>query len=269
MDTDKDDASEQVIDLCEITGRFHAAVDAELASRLAAWPPDFNHVQVHEVIGAMLARQATLVKSIADAPPTWTVDIAPVLLRAIADVYINIAWLLLKPQERCLQFIAFGLGQAKLELEHRRTEVLSREPTPDETAMLSDLEEWINSQRATFLQDVNLGSWSGTSVRKMAEEAGCLDFYSFVYTPFSACAHSMWHHIAKYNMITCSNPLHRYHRRPTSQVADLDPNFLLRAAKYWAKTLNTFDERTGIVVKRCASYPQLVAEFNESAGAKE
>jgi hypothetical protein len=48
----------------------------------------------------------------------------------------------------------------------------------------------------------------------MAEEAGCIDFYNYVYTPFSACAHSMWHHIARYDLRECGNPLHRHHRRP-------------------------------------------------------
>ena len=269
MDADEDDAAGQAIDVLAITGRFRAGVNLELAARLAAWPPDFNHIQVHEVIGGMLARQATLIKGLADAPPIWTANSAPVILRAIADVYINIAWLLLKPQERCLQFISFGLGQSKLELEHYRAEISSREVTPEETAMLGAQEAWIDSQRATFLQDVNLGNWSGTSVRKMAEEAGCVDFYNFVYTPFSACAHSMWHHIAKYNLVTCSNPLHRHHRRPTSAAADPDIHYLLLAAKYWAKTLGTFDERTGIAVNRSAAYTQLVAELTYPADADE
>lgn len=60
---------------------------------------------------------------------------------------------------RCLKYIAFGLGQAKLELEHRRAEIGTRTPTPDEVAMLDAREGWINLQRVTFLQDVDLGKW--------------------------------------------------------------------------------------------------------------
>jgi hypothetical protein len=263
MSTEEDDAAEHTVDVRAITGRLVAIVDSELFARLVAWPPDFAYIQVHEVIGGMLARQATLVKDLVDAPPIWTNDSAPIILRAIADVYINIAWLLLNPEERCLQFISFGLGQAKLELEHYRAEMASREATSQETAMLKAREAWIDSQRATFLQDVNLGSWSGTSVRKMAEEAGCLDFYNFVYTPFSACAHSMWHHIARYNLVACANPLHRHHRRPTSAAGDPDLNYLLLAAKYWTKTLDTFDERTGIAVEHSAAYARLAAELTD------
>jgi hypothetical protein len=37
---------------------------------------------------------------------------------------------------------------------------------------------WLKSQRIPQLLEVNLGSWSGLTVRKMAEEAECLDFYN-------------------------------------------------------------------------------------------
>ena len=43
-----------------------------LGARLDVWRPDFAHIQVHEVIGAMLARQATLAKEVAGGPSIWT-----------------------------------------------------------------------------------------------------------------------------------------------------------------------------------------------------
>ena len=223
-------------------------VDRELVARLDAWPPDFAQVHVHEVIGAMLARQATLAKDIAQSPALWTGHSAPILLRAMADVYINIAWLLLDPADRCRKFILFGLGQAKLELEHRRAQIGAREPTPQEQAMLESSESWIDSQRIGSLLDVDLGKWSSLSVRQMATEAECIDFYNYVYTPFSACAHSMWHHNARYNLKKCSNPLHRHHRRPTSESFAPDMHYLTLAAKYWSKTIGTFDRTYSVEV---------------------
>jgi len=47
---------------------FVEDVDHELDVRIEAWPPDFAQIQVHEVVGGMLARQATLAKEIANAP---------------------------------------------------------------------------------------------------------------------------------------------------------------------------------------------------------
>lgn len=260
-----DSEDEQGIDLWPLIESYCADVDRELTARLDVWPPDFAQIHVHEVIGGMLAREATLTKDVARAPTLWTGHSAPVLLRAMADVYINIAWLLLDPVERCRRFILFGLGQAKLELEHRRTQIGAREPTPQEAAMLEASERWIDSQRVGWLLDVDLGKWSSMSVRQMAEEASCIDFYNYVYTPFSACAHSMWHHIARYDLRECGNPLHRYHRRPISEALAPDFYYLTLAAKYWSKTLDTFDQTYGLAIPGPSSYETLIGAVTDSS----
>lgn len=246
------------IELRLLIEAYCADVDRELAARLDAWPPDFAQIHVHEVIGGMLARQATLAKDVAHAPALWTGHSAPILLRAMADAYINVAWLLLDVVERCRKFILFGLGQAKIELEHRRTQIGAREPTPQEAVMLEASQRWIDSQRIDWLLDVDFGKWSSLSVRQMAEEASCIDFYNYVYTPFSACAHSMWHHVARYDLTECSNPLHRLHRRPISEAFAPDIHYLTLAAKYWSKTLGTFDRTHGLTIPGPSSYETLI-----------
>lgn len=234
-------SSERTIDLETIVMNFCHDVDHDIELRFSAWKPDFSYIAVHEVIGGLLARQATLAKEIVSAPSIWNGHAAPIFLRAMADVYINFAWLLLDAAERCLKYISFGLGQAKLELEHFKAEIGDRTPTTEEAEVLEMKKQWIDTQRLCFLQDIDLGKWAGLSVRQMAVEADCLDFYTFVYTPFSACAHSMWHHVAHYNLDVCNNPLHRYHRRPVSSALDPDFYYPLLAAKYWNKTLVAFD----------------------------
>ena len=253
---------ESGLDIEPLITQYQEAVDEELAARLGVWPPDFECIQIYEVIGALLARQATLAKEIASAPTLWNGHTAPILLRAMADVHINVAWLLIESKVRCLKFISFGLGQAKLELEHRRAEMAERATSAEEAEAVDMQERWIDSQRASFLQDVDLGKWAGLSVRKMATEANCLDFYNYVYTPFSGCAHSMWHHVARYNLRVCENPLHRYHRRPVSEQADLDIHSWLLAAKYWAKTLTAFDECMGFENLAPSAYEGLLAALS-------
>jgi hypothetical protein len=213
----------------------------ELENRLKKWPLDLARQDFHEVVGALLARQVTLATKLAACPPIWNGHIAPLILRAMADAYITLAWLLKEPVDRCKKFIHYGLGQEKLQLEHRRAEMETREPREGEREYSDAIEAWINSQRSTFLTDVNLGSWSGMSTRAMADEAGCLDFYNYVYTPFSACAHSMWQHLARYNLRDCRNPLHRFHRVPADLDAPLDTEYLYLAAQYLQKTFATFD----------------------------
>jgi hypothetical protein len=231
--------------LQETLEAFGRRAREEFEYRLKKWPTDLRHNEVHEVIGALLARQVTLAVQLASSFSNWNGHVAPLFLRAMADVYINIAWVLRDPDDRAKKFILYGLGQAKLELEHRRADLATREAKSGEVEYIQIQENWINRQRATFLTDVNVGSWSGISTRTMADEAGCIDFYNYVYTPFSSCTHSTWYHVARYNLSPCNNPLHRYHSVPAIIDTPLDPHYLHLAARYLQKTFAKFDEVFG------------------------
>lgn len=228
-----------------LTQSFVGSAMAELDLRLQTWPSDFAKNEEHEVLGALLARQTTLAIRLAESPSIWTGDVAPIILRAMADVHITVVWIMKDALERSRQFIRYGLGQAKLNLEHRKASIDPALPDPQHQMFIEALEAWINVQRFTWLTEVNLGSWSGKNVREMAEEAECLDFYNFVYGPFSACSHSTWEHVERYNLQKCQNPLHRLHRVPVVPDAPLDPYYLRLAAKYLRKTLHAFDSVTG------------------------
>jgi hypothetical protein len=186
----------------------------------------------------------------------------------MADVFISLAWVLKDPLNRSQRFILYGLGQAKLLLEHRKSEIGEREPTSQEKLILESYESWINSQRFTFLTEVNVGSWSGVSTRQMAEEADCLDFYNYVYSPFSACAHSTWHHIARYNMKQCENPLHQYHRVPEDHRLPISPDYLYLAAKYLQETFAAFDEKFSIQFDGQSAYERLCEELDRLSETK-
>jgi hypothetical protein len=250
------DAVHQLIEA--FTGRARE----ELEHRLKAWPLDLAKRDFHEVVGALLARQVTLASQLAACPPIWNGHIAPLILRAMADAYITLAWLLKDPLDRCKKFIHYGLGQEKLQLEHRRAEMETRQPHEGEREYCEAIEAWTNSQRATFLTDVNVGSWSGMSTRAMAEEAGCLDFYNYVYTPFSACSHSMWQHVARYNLKECRSPLHRFHGVPAVRDAPLDTDYLYLAAKYLQKTFAAFDGAVGITTEIQSAFDVLCQELD-------
>src|SRR6266436_5291154 len=107
---------------------FTGRAREELADRLKKWPLDLAKRELHEVVGALLARQVTLASQLAACPPIWNGHIAPLVLRAMADAYITLAWILKEPLDRCRKFIHYGLGQEKLQLEHRRAEMEAREP---------------------------------------------------------------------------------------------------------------------------------------------
>ncbi|MCA0214335.1 MAG: DUF5677 domain-containing protein [Proteobacteria bacterium] len=224
---------------------FIANAQRELHTRWDTWPRTFERNHVFEVLGALLARQVTLACQVAASPQMWEPHSGPIFMRAMADVHITVAWILLAPDDRAQKFIHHGLGQAKLEVEHRRAELADgRTPKPGEAELLKARERWIDGQRLMFLTSVNLGAWSGINTRQMAEEAGCLDFYNYVYVPFSGCAHSMWHHVGVFNLQRCSNPLHGLHSVPVLpdfETVGGDPHTLYLAGKYLDKTCRAID----------------------------
>lgn len=254
--------------LGDLIDRFQVRAREELELRWRNWGRDLSKKDLHEVVGALLARQVTLADQLAGCPAIWNGHVAPIFLRAMADVHITLVWILSAPEERPKRFIHYGLGQEKLQLEHRKANMSGRESYEGEKEYLDAVEEWINRQRLTFLTDVNVGSWSGVSTRKMSEESDCLDFYNYVYMPFSACAHSMWHHVARYNLKQCRNPLHRYHAVPDVPDSPIDVQYLYLAAKYLRKTFASFDEAMGIVLDGQTSFEILCEGLDALAEAR-
>lgn len=244
-----------------IVDNYTISTIKELNQRWKKWKIDLDKVEIHEVIGALMARQVTLAVELANAPIIWNGHIAPLILRSMIDTYINMAWILENPHERATKFIEHGLGQEKLILEHLKAATFDEE-VKDQNDLVAAMENWLNSQKLTYFIEVNLGSWSGQSTRKMAEEAQCIDIYNYAYLPFSSATHSMWNHISKYNLKICQNPLHRYHKIPDVPSFPVDIDYLYRAAKYVKKTFDLFDTKTEIKI-RSSSFTRLVKALNK------
>lgn len=228
----------------ELFHAIEAKIRHELRVRCEAYTPDFRAPEVFNVLTALLARQATLAIEFAAAPQLWNYHSGPLFLRAMTDVHIMLAWILLDPKTRARQYIDHGLGQAVLELEHRKKLLESADDDRKEELkqFIRAIEGWIDAQRWNFLVEVNVGAWSGKSTREMAEEAGILDFYNYVYTPFSQCAHSTWYHVGRYNSRPSESPLTGQLWVPRIESAT-DIWTLNLAAKYLDKSFNTFDEK--------------------------
>jgi hypothetical protein len=120
----------------------------------------------------------------------------------------------------------------------------------------------MSAQQYSFLTDVNLGSWSEIPTRKMADEAGLLEFYNYAYQPFSAATHSMWHHVGKFNLQYCQSPLHRYHRVPYD--ADMPPDFfwLYLAGKYLDRAFDVFQASLNISPRQASAFAVLCDDLN-------
>jgi hypothetical protein len=202
----------------------------ELRLRCEAYTPDFKMPEVFNVLTPLLARQATLAIELASAPQLWNGHSAPLFLRAMTDVHITLSWILLDPKARARQYIEHGLGQAVLEVQHRKKKLESAEGDAKEDIMqaIRAYESWINTQMWSFLVEVNVGAWSGRTTREMAEESGILDFYNYVYTPFSQCTHSTWYHVGRYNSGPFGKPAYQTtmdaaNRRVTERCLEFKP----------------------------------------------
>lgn len=242
MTDSRDELETFVFEYCKI-------LDAGLDERWKKFDIELYDSETYEVIAGLMARQVALAANLARAPSIWNGHVAPIILRSMTDAYITLAWVLKDPGPRTKKYILFGLGQEKLEIEHAEAEYGERkDQDPTLERLIQARRAWLNAQRIDYLTEVNVGSWSGLSTRQMAEEAGCLDFYRFAYTPFSAAVHNTWNHVGRYNLEHCLNPLHKYHRLPTLDASDseMDVDYLYRATKYVEKTFRLFDETYSI-----------------------
>jgi len=201
--------------------------------------------EVSSVLNGLMARQATLTLSMAANPSIWNEHIAPLILRSMIDAVISFRWILKSPERRCQEYIGYGLGQAKLAISHFEKKLNIDPEDGIAKSLMSFKEAWIESQKMMPFVEVNVGSWSGKSVRQMAIEAGDEDLYNFSFTPFSSCVHNQWDHVHVFNTTRCDNPLHKWHRIPSVTNIGIADDYLFRTAKYFDLTMSSFDVAAG------------------------
>lgn len=225
----------------EVVERLLAAAKIESRAAEKIILAKFYSNNESQVICALLARQYRLLWTVLNSPAAQNHDAAPMFLRSMADAYINIAYILKSPHDHATLFIRYGLGDEYLQYEQRKEAARAiddAERRKEHEVFADQLLGWIESQIATWAIDVNLGSWSGKNTREMAIEAGEEDFYRFVYKPFSACIHSTWGHVGKYNVLPCNEPLHKFHLVGNYSDPIFDSDYVLLSIKYFQKTLD-------------------------------
>jgi hypothetical protein len=100
-----DDFTSKVFDVME---RYAQIVDDGLQERwsLLREKVELYDSETYEVAIGLVARQATLTIHLAVNPGMWTGHIAPLVLRAMTDAHITLAWILQDPParaRRCLR----------------------------------------------------------------------------------------------------------------------------------------------------------------------
>ena len=77
--------SDPLEEIEQLVGRYVDQVRAELEARWQAWPLDLTKPEVHEVVGALLARQVNMATS-GHVPGRRNHHLAPAILRMMVDV---------------------------------------------------------------------------------------------------------------------------------------------------------------------------------------
>lgn len=227
-------------------GEFAGSICENILANLHERTNDFRlgdgfETTTNSVFSALVARQSALALGMAESPLTWNGHIAPLILRSMIDLLITIRWIAMSPRERSAEYVNYGLGSEKLLTAHYQKRIEEGEDSEVIRKIAEANLAWIEAQQFQMFVEVNLGSWTGTSIRKMCEETGDKDLYNFSYVPFSSAVHNMWNHVGKWNAKTCENPMHKQHS--VGEIIDAWPivDFMFRACKYLELTLDAFD----------------------------
>jgi uncharacterized protein DUF5677 len=232
-------------------------------------PIDIYADECFSVLGALLARQCNFATTLASNYFLWDFRTGPLFLRAMTDAYIAAAWILKDPTDRARKFILYGLGQEKLRIEHFKSILHKHEPDDRRVfeKVIEGRERWLDNQHFSFLQHVDVGSWSGISTREMAEQAGCINLYNFAYTPWSFVAHGTWNHIASYDAVPSREPLHKYIWQPFNGDFGRHPDIIVNGTKYFDKLcrllVDAFDLKVSRPLPRQWLRPRLNQLFKE------
>ena len=79
---------------------------------------EYDKLDAYAVIGGLLSRQVTLSLEMARSPSVLNGHSAPLFLRAMTDLHITLAWIMLDLEERSKKYILHGLGDEKILVEH-------------------------------------------------------------------------------------------------------------------------------------------------------
>ncbi len=130
-------------------------------------------------------------------------------LRVIAEVRVNLSYLLSEDsQDLWKGWRSYGAGQAKL------GSLKFDEIEPPKHIDLRSVERIANEDLWEEFVPIDLGSWSGSDLRKLSEKTQLKDVYDKHCLWTSGYAHGMWGPIRESCYETCVNPLHRLHRFP-------------------------------------------------------
>lgn len=246
------------------TNEYRRLLNLELEERWKLVLTDLSKTAEYEVVFGLLSRQCSFLNEISYSPYTWNELFIPVIMRCMVENHINLSYILLSPEDRAKSFIKYGLGRETKMLEF----VKNKEPkTEEDKAFIEHNENWINQQSFIFLNEINVGGWKDskefTDVRRTSIDANEKKYYDLFYDVCSSATHSTWNYIAKKNLKTCDNPLHKDHRIPVIIEPEIEISMFLILTKILNDSFAKIDNHYKFEITTNSSFDFINNSFNK------
>lgn len=216
--------------------RFVLDLISSYAEALETAPADLHAPERQEVNAGLVLRAGRDVATALGTPDLWCSEHGSHITRMLAETRITIQWMANQDASIYRKYKDYGAGKAKL-YARILDEIPAHARTVDFESGRAELHALSNTDDVIDYRVVDTGdSFSGKSIRKMAEEAGLLDFYRQVYQMASGVTHSEWWSIESNAMERCQNPLHRGHLIPS---LSLNAGGHVELATAWVQQFHT------------------------------
>ena len=173
----------------------------------------------HEVICGLMSRAARAGLVLIGNPDLWGGENGASTIRLFAETEIVMNWMAREGDDAIYRkYQDYGRGKAKLAHAHMTAlaEAMGENAPDLLRASAEKLDKTLGGDWGAGFINVDIGAtFSGKSMRDMADEVGLADTYRYVYQSASSVTHGEWWTIEDYAMQRCLNPLHKFHQIPS------------------------------------------------------
>lgn len=168
-----------------------------------------------EIHAGLVARAGREVITALGHPDLWCAEHGSHVGRILVETRILLGWMATQDATIYRRYQEYGAGKAKLYA--RIIDELPEDARIDGFAeAIAELGRLSHNDSGLDLRVVDTAdSFSGRSIRAMAEECGLLDMYRHTYYLASGVTHSEWWSVEAHAMERCQNILHRGHLIPS------------------------------------------------------
>lgn len=190
----------------------------------------------HDAVFGLTLYAASICAELAMLPTSHTI-LGRSAIRTLAELFITMNYLVKKDATVLYkQYRSYGCGQAKLLLLKIREGAHSPNFIDPEL-----LEQLCNEDYWEEFQNIELGNWANTDLRKMSIESDTKDTYDTYYSITSSYTHGHWCAVRNSCYTICVNPLHRFHRIP-KQNFEFESDTTLDAISLFDNILSVLDK---------------------------